>query len=82
MEYSPPGSSVHGIFQSRILDWVAISYSRDLTDPEMEPGSLMSSTLAGGFFTTATWKAHIDCNSFESRTWSFFFFFFFLRIDY
>jgi len=25
---SPPGSSVHGIFQVRILEWVAISYSR------------------------------------------------------
>jgi len=28
MDYSPPGSSVHGIFQTRILEWVAISYSR------------------------------------------------------
>ena len=28
MEYSPPGSSVHGIFQARILEWVAISFSR------------------------------------------------------
>ena len=26
-DYSPPGSSVHGIFQARILEWVAISYS-------------------------------------------------------
>ena len=26
---SPPGSSVHGIFQARILEWVAISFSRD-----------------------------------------------------
>ena len=24
MDYSPPGSSVNGIFQARILDWVAI----------------------------------------------------------
>ena len=32
MDCSPPGSSVHGIFQARILEW-AISYSRDLTDP-------------------------------------------------
>ena len=28
MDYSPPHSSVHGIFQARILKWVAISYSR------------------------------------------------------
>ena len=27
-DYNLPGSSVHGIFQARILDWVAISYSR------------------------------------------------------
>ena len=26
---SPPGSSVHGVFQARILEWVAISYSGD-----------------------------------------------------
>ena len=28
MDCSPPGSSVHGIFQARVLDWVAISFSR------------------------------------------------------
>ena len=28
MDYSPPGSSVHGIFQARILEWVAISSCR------------------------------------------------------
>ena len=28
MDCSPPGSSVHGIFQARIPEWVAISYSR------------------------------------------------------
>ena len=27
---SPPGSSVHGILQSRILDWVAIPFSREI----------------------------------------------------
>ena len=30
---SPPGSSVHGIFQWRILEWVAISSSRGLSQP-------------------------------------------------
>ena len=28
MDYSLPGSSVHGIFQARVLEWVAISFSR------------------------------------------------------
>ena len=27
MECSPPGSSVHGIFQARVLEWVAIAFS-------------------------------------------------------
>ena len=29
MDYCPRGSSVHGIFQARILEWVAISFSRE-----------------------------------------------------
>ena len=28
MDYSLPGASVHGILQARILEWVAISFSR------------------------------------------------------
>ena len=39
MDSSPPGSSVHGILQARILEWVAISFSKDLPDPGTEPGS-------------------------------------------
>ena len=30
---SPPGSSVHGILQARILEWVAISFSRGSSQP-------------------------------------------------
>ena len=33
MDYSPPSSSIHGIFQARILEWVAISYSRGSSQP-------------------------------------------------
>ena len=39
VDCSPPGSSVHGILQARILVWVAIPFSGDLPDPEVEPGS-------------------------------------------
>ena len=39
MDCSPPGSSVHGILQARILEWVAILFSRDLPDLEIKPGS-------------------------------------------
>ena len=31
MDCSPPGSSVHGIFQARVLEWVAIAFSNDYT---------------------------------------------------
>ena len=33
MDCSPPGSSIHGIFQARILEWVAISFSRRSSQP-------------------------------------------------
>ena len=49
MDYSPPGSSIHEIFQARILEWVAISFFRDLPDSGIEP---MSPASASGFFTT------------------------------
>ena len=39
MDCSPPGSSVHGILQARILEWVAIPFSRGLLHPGIEPES-------------------------------------------
>ena len=33
MDCSLPGSSVHGIFQARVLEWVAISFSRESSQP-------------------------------------------------
>ena len=33
MDCSPPGSSVYGIFQARVLEWVAISFSRGSSQP-------------------------------------------------
>ena len=63
MVCSPPGSSVHGILQARILEWVAVlfrgsSKSGDLPNPGIKPASLLSFELAGGLFTTsANWEA-------------------------
>ena len=48
VDCSLPGFSAHGIFQARILEWVAISSSRDLPDP----ATPVSPALADGFFTT------------------------------
>ena len=45
MGSSPPGSSVHGILQARILEWAAISYASHLPDPGIEP---VSPALADG----------------------------------
>ena len=57
---SPPGSSVHGSFQVRILEWVAIAFSRGgLPNPGIKPLSL---ALAGGFFTTSTSGKARVCN--------------------
>ena len=51
MDRSPPGSSVQGIFQARILESVPFPFTGDLPDPGVEPASLASPTLAGRFFT-------------------------------
>ena len=51
LDYSPPGSFAPGIFQARILEWVAISYSRGLPNPRIKSSSLESPGLAGGFLT-------------------------------
>ena len=52
MDCSLPGSSVHGIFQARILEWVAISSPKESSPTRVEPGSLVSPALVGRFFTT------------------------------
>ena len=39
MDCSPPGSSVHGILQARILEWVAMPSSRGSSSPGIEPKS-------------------------------------------
>ena len=49
MDCSPPGSSVHGILQARILEWVAIPFSRESSQPR---DRTQVSHIAGGFFTS------------------------------
>ena len=68
MDCSPPGSSVQGIFQARVLEWGAIAFSdqkqeetrkaspikppEDLHNPEIKPESPAAPLFAGGFSTT------------------------------
>ena len=49
MDYSPPGCSIHGILQARILEWVAMSFSRRSSQPRDRTQVFW---LAGEFFTT------------------------------
>ena len=48
MDCSPPGSSVHGILQARILEWVAFPFSRGSSQPRDQT---QVSRIAGDFFT-------------------------------
>ena len=48
MDWGPPGSSVHGILQARILEQVAISFSRGSSRPRDQT---QVSHTAGRFFT-------------------------------
>ena len=48
MDCSPPGSSVHGIFQAIILEWIAVSFSRGSSQPR---NWTWISCIAGRFFT-------------------------------
>ena len=59
MDYSLPGSSVHGIFQAKSGSGLPFPPPENLPDPEIKP---VSPALAGGFFTTgATWEAFCCC---------------------
>ena len=59
MSCSLPGSSVHGIHQARILEWVSISFSRDLPDPGIEPRSSLNPLQADSLPTELQRKPHI-----------------------
>ena len=48
VDCSPPGSSDHGVFQARILEWVAISFSRGFSPPR---DRTQVSCIAGSLFT-------------------------------
>ena len=55
LECKPPISSVHGIFQGRILEWVTLSYSKGSSQPRDQT---CVSCIAGGFFTAEPLGKH------------------------
>ena len=52
LDCSPPVSTVHGILQTEILEWVAMSSLRDLPHSGIKAISPVFPALQGGFFTT------------------------------
>ena len=62
MDCSPPGSSIHGIFQSRVLEWVAIAFSADessiyqMTLIKCQSNCCMKTTYSRGPQTSAHTK--------------------------
>ena len=65
MDYSPPGSSVHGILQAIILEWVAIPSSRGSSQPRDQTEI---SHIAGGFFTSWATREAGSCGRMYSNT--------------
>ena len=60
MDCSPPGFSVHGILQARILEWIATPFSRGTSQPSNQN---LVSYMAGKFFTVwATGKSSMLCS--------------------
>ena len=73
MDCSPPGSSVRGILQARMLEWVAMPSLRGSSQPGDWTASACVSCIAGILFiSSATWEAHYTWSvQFSSVTQSF-----------
>ena len=72
MDFSPPGCSVHGILQARMLEWVAISFSGDLPNPGIQSTSLKSPASSGEFFVTSVnlQKMKFSTQSLGAKVWT------------
>ena len=65
IDCSLSGSSVHGILQERILEWVAMPFPGDLPDPGIEPGSpaLLADSLLSESPGKSTFNNYIPPNT-------------------
>ena len=75
MDCSPPGSSVHGILQTRILKWVAVSFSRGTSRPRdrtqiscIQFSSVQS--LSHVQFVATPWTAACQASLSITNSWS------------
>ena len=70
VDCSPAGFFVYGIYQARILEWVAISFSRGSSQPR---DWTHISCTAGGFFTNEPCRKPMARIDISKWSWSFFF---------
>ena len=63
----PPGSSVHGILQARILEWVAMPFSRGSSQPR---DRTHFSCIAGGFFTIWATREALEAQNYKVLIYS------------
>ena len=64
VDCSLPGSSVHGIFQARILGWIAVSFSRGSSQPRKWT---RVSYIAGRFFTNWVIREALGMDEFNKK---------------
>ena len=64
MDWGPPGFSVHGLLQSRILDWIAILFSRGTSQPR---DWTLVSGIAGRFFYHLSYREVLNLALINNR---------------
>ena len=69
MDHSLPGSSVHGILQARILEWLAISCSRRSQVSDQTCFSCISCISRWILYHCITWEAKRTCKEGLSHSW-------------
>ena len=68
IDCTPPGSSVHGTLQARILQWVAILFSKGSSQPRVQT---QVSCTAGGFLPIWVTREALVCYSMEMRRFTY-----------
>ena len=67
MDRSIPGSSIHGIFQARVLEWVAVSFSRGYSRPR---NRMQVSCIVGRCFTVWATREVMKMNGIKNQLYN------------
>ena len=66
MDCSPPGSSVHGIFQARVLEWVAIGFTH--IQMGTMPAPPLMQRVSASYCNNCVWEDRSSCKYLEKNT--------------